>query len=80
MNVAEAKPELERMVERRSRNEVDPDEREELWKESVRRHNTQRREANRAGWIGHHEKMIRVHEGLADEHREKITRLQEARA
>ena len=45
MDVADG--ERERMVERRSRSgEKDPDEREELWKESVRRHNARRREQN----------------------------------
>ena len=43
--------ELVRMIERRSRNgEVDPEEREELWKESVRRYNARRREENRVAW------------------------------
>ncbi len=79
MDVAER--ELERMVERRSpKGESDPEETEELWKESVRRHNAKRREANRAGWIDFHEKMIRIHTTLAEEHREKMTRLQEAKA
>jgi hypothetical protein len=43
--------ELERMVERRSRNgEAYPDEQEELWKASVRRYNARRREENRRAW------------------------------
>ena len=38
-------------IQRRSRKgEVDPDEREELWKESVRRYNARRREENRLLW------------------------------
>jgi hypothetical protein len=40
-----ADAELNRMIERRSRNgEVDRDENEELWKKSVRRYNARRRE------------------------------------
>jgi hypothetical protein len=40
--------ELERMLVRRSRNgEADSDDREELWKASVRLYNTRRREENR---------------------------------
>ncbi len=43
MDVADR--ELDRMIERRSCNgEVDPDEREEIWKESVRRYNARRRD------------------------------------
>jgi hypothetical protein len=39
------------MIERRSRKrEVDGDEREELWMESVRRYNARRREENRLAW------------------------------
>jgi hypothetical protein len=41
--------EVDRLIEKRSRNgEVDPDEREELWKDSVRRYNALRREEMRA--------------------------------
>ena len=43
--------ELDALIERRSRKrEIDPDEREELWKESVRRYNARRREENRVAW------------------------------
>ena len=46
-----AEKQLAVLIERRSRNrEVDPDEREELSKESVRRHNARRREENRLAW------------------------------
>jgi len=48
--------EVDRLIERRSRNaEVDPDEREELWKESVRRYNARRREEMRAAWCEYHQ-------------------------
>jgi hypothetical protein len=48
--------ELERMVERRSRvhGNTDPDEREELWKESVRRYNARRREEMRTARVEYH--------------------------
>ena len=40
--------ELDQMIERRARQgEEDRDEKEELWKESVRRYNARRREKNR---------------------------------
>jgi hypothetical protein len=43
--------EIHAMIERRSRKgEVDRDENEELWKESVRRYNARRREENRLAW------------------------------
>ena len=54
--------ELSRLIEKRSSREMDPDEREELWKESVRRYNVRRREEMRAAW---HE----YHQGQAERHR-----------
>ena len=42
--------ELARLIARPSARELDPDEREELWKESVRRYNARRREENRRAW------------------------------
>jgi hypothetical protein len=46
-----ADAELVRMIERRSRKgEVDPDELEPSYMESVRRYNAKKREENRAAW------------------------------
>jgi hypothetical protein len=45
--------ELDNLIERRSHKEPDPDEREELWKESVRRYNAKRQEELRAEWHGY---------------------------
>jgi hypothetical protein len=44
--------ELDRLISRRASQDrrPDPDEREELWKESVRRYNARRREENRRAW------------------------------
>lgn len=42
--------ELDVLIERRSRKEPDPDEREETYMESVRRYNAQRRKEIRAAW------------------------------
>ena len=73
-----ADAELMRIIERRSRKgELDPDEREELWKESVRRYNARRREEMRAAWCEHHqgqaarlravlEELIACHEAEAE--------------
>jgi hypothetical protein len=47
--------ELDRFIETRSRRTPDADEREELWKESVRRYNARRREEMRAAWTSYHE-------------------------
>jgi len=42
--------ELDRLIERRSAKEPDPDEREELWQQSVRAHSRRIQEENRAAW------------------------------
>jgi hypothetical protein len=64
-----ADAELIRMIERRSRRgEVDPDEREELWKESVRAYTARRREENRLAWCEYHR-------GQAERHRTILERL-----
>jgi hypothetical protein len=48
--------ELVRMIERRSRKgEVDPDELQPFYMESVRRYNARRREEMRAAWCEHHQ-------------------------
>jgi hypothetical protein len=48
--------ELDGMIERRARKgDVDPDEHEELWKESVRAYTARRREEMRAEWCEHHQ-------------------------
>jgi len=53
-----ADAELTRMIERRARNgEVDPDEREKLWKASVARHNARRRTENCQAWASFHERQ-----------------------
>jgi hypothetical protein len=59
MDVADR--ELERMVERRSRNrETDPDERDEPWKESVRAYNARREEVRSARVEYHRGQAIRL--------------------
>jgi hypothetical protein len=54
--------ELNRLIEKRSSREMDPDEREELWQESVRDYTARRREEMRAAWREYHQ-------GQADRHR-----------
>jgi hypothetical protein len=65
MDVAER--ELDRMIERRSRKgDVDPAEREELWKESVGAYTARRREEMRAAWCEYHRSQAARHRGVLD--------------
>ncbi len=68
--------ELTRMIEKRASREPDLDEREELWKESVRHYNATREAENRAAWATYHaaqatrlrrtmERLAAVHENRA---------------
>lgn len=70
MNVARSEmveAEEDRLIEKRSREgEVDPDEREELWKESVRRYNARRREEMRAAWCEYHQGQAVRHRGVLE--------------
>jgi hypothetical protein len=67
------------MVEkgRSQKGDVNPDE--EVWKESVRHYNAQRREEMRAAWFSYHAgKAARDHrtlEGLIAHHEEQTARL-----
>jgi hypothetical protein len=72
--------EVDRLIEKRSRNgEVDPDGREELWKESVRRYNALRREEMRAAWHEYHQgqaaRLRATLEVLIARHEEQAARL-----
>ena len=71
--------ELVRMIERRASREPDRDEREELWKESVRRYNAKRRKQLDLERYEYHrgqavrlravlESLIREHEQNAEKH------------
>jgi hypothetical protein len=69
--------ELDAMIVRRSRKgETDPDEKEALWMESVRRYDARRRKENRQTWREYHQgqaerlrsivgHLIAFHEGKA---------------
>jgi hypothetical protein len=57
---------LDAMIQRRARKEdVDPDEREEIWKASVRAYTAREREEMRAAWASYHE-------GQAERHRRTL--------
>jgi hypothetical protein len=64
--------ELNRLMEKRSSRETDPDERDELWKGSVAAYNARRREEDRLAWCEYHRGQARRHrvilEGLIAEH------------
>jgi hypothetical protein len=54
--------ELTRLIEKRSSREMDSDdEREELWKASVRAYTARRREEMRAAWASYHEAQAERH-------------------
>jgi hypothetical protein len=68
--------ELDAMIERRSRKgEVDPDELEPFYMESVRQYNAHRREEMRAAWCEHHQgqavRLRAVLEELIADHEEQ---------
>lgn len=72
--------ELVRMIERRSRKgEVDPDELQPFYMESVRRYNARRREEMRAAWCEHHQgqaaRLRVVLEELIANHEKKAAKL-----
>ena len=71
--------EIDAMIERRSRKgEVDPDELEPFYMESVRRYNAHRREEMRAAWCEHHQgqaaRLRAVLEALIARHEEQAER------
>ena len=71
--------ELNAMIERRSRKgEVDPDELEPFYMESVRRYNAHRREEMRVAWCEHHQgqaaRLRAVLESLIARHEEQAER------
>lgn len=73
--------ELDAMIERRSRREPDPDEREELWKKSVRHYNERRQEELRAEWCEYHQSQAARHratlEDLIASHEAEAAKLSE---
>jgi len=74
--------ELNSLIEKRCTRETDPDEREELWKASVRTYTARGREEMRAAWCEHHqgqaarlrttlEALIARHEEQAERYRDQ---------
>jgi hypothetical protein len=73
---------IEKLIEKRSSKEMDPDEREELWQESVRDYTARRREEMRAAWCEYHQGQAVRHravlEALIARHEEQAVKLMEA--
>ena len=69
--------ELDNLIERRSRREPDPDEREELWKESVKRYNERRQEELRAEWHGYFCRLAGTLRARAEEYDRRAAKLSE---
>jgi hypothetical protein len=70
---------LDRLIERRSSREMDPDKCEELWKGSVRAYTARRREEMRVAWCEYHQDQAARHrsilEALIADHEEKARKL-----
>jgi hypothetical protein len=69
---------LDAMIQRRARKgDVDPDEREELWKESVRRYNARRREENRLAWQSYFSRLAGSLRARAEEYDQRAALLED---
>jgi hypothetical protein len=56
--------ELTRLIEKRSSRQMDSDEREELWQESVRAYNARGREGKRLAWCEYHHEQAERHRAV----------------
>ena len=69
---------LDALIQRRARKGgVDPDQAEEIWKESVRRYNARRREENRREWCGYFERLAACLRARAEEYDHRAQMLME---
>lgn len=77
------KAELAHLLEGRSSRELDSDEREALWRESVRSYNARRREQMRAAWWKYHQGQAARHravlEALIARHEDEAAKLMDVR-
>lgn len=77
------KAELAHLLEWRSSRELDSDEREALWRESVRAYNARRREEMRAAWWKYHQGQAARHravlEALIARHEDEAAKLMDVR-
>ncbi len=71
--------ELDAMIRRRHEERVkDEGQRriEELWQESVRRHNARQEQDHRTAWCDYERRMRDLHWSLGDEHDRKLKKLE----
>lgn len=69
--------ELNRLIERRSTRETDPDERDELWKASVAAYNARRREENRLAWCEYYSRLAGSLRARAKEYDQRVAQLED---
>ena len=69
--------ELNRLIERRSTRETDPDERDELWKASVAAYNARRREENRLAWCEYFSRLAGSLRARAKEYDQRVAQLED---
>jgi hypothetical protein len=84
MNIAHGEmveTELNRLIARPSLQEIDPEERDELWKASVAAYSARRREEMRAAWCEHHQgqaaRLRTTLEALIARHEEQAALLED---
>ncbi len=71
----EALTDLDRLIERRSSSNPDPDELEPSYAESVRRYNAKLRRRNRAEWFSHFCGMAASHRKLSEDYERRAEEL-----
>ena len=69
--------ELNRLIERRSTRETDPDERDELWKASVAAYNARRLEENRLAWCEYYSRLAGSLRARAKEYDQRVAQLED---
>jgi hypothetical protein len=67
--------ELNRLIEKRSSRETDPDERDELWAASVAAYNARRREENRLAWCEYFSRLAGSLRARAEEYDQRAALL-----
>jgi hypothetical protein len=69
--------ELNRLIARPSRQEIDPEERDELWKASVAAYNARRREENRLAWCEYFSRLAGTLRARAAEYDQRAALLED---
>jgi hypothetical protein len=80
MNIAHGEmveTELNRLIARPFRQEIDPEERDELWKASVAVYNARRREENRLAWCEYFSRLAGTLRARAAEYDQRAALLED---